>query len=140
MDLDSGKITTTLSGHLDYSFATAWSPCGRYVVTGNQDLTARIYDIRFPSTSLSVIQGRMSGFRSVKFNSDGTLLFLGESVDYVHVVDMESLNCNESAPQGQSIDFFGDVAGFDICPDDSHLYMAVSEAVYGALIDFELNF
>lgn len=35
-DSGSGRLVTTLQGHLDYSFAAAWHPNGHLFATGNQ--------------------------------------------------------------------------------------------------------
>ena len=40
-DCQTGSVIAKLHGHLDYSFACAWSPDQRTIVTGNQDRTAR---------------------------------------------------------------------------------------------------
>ncbi|MCI24682.1 WD-repeat protein-like protein, partial [Trifolium medium] len=34
-------VVATLSGHQDYSFASAWHPGGNTFATGNQDKTCR---------------------------------------------------------------------------------------------------
>jgi WD40 repeat protein len=52
-------VIATLKGHLDYSFASAWHPDGRYFVTGNQDTTCRLWDIRNLGSSLAVLKGRI---------------------------------------------------------------------------------
>ncbi len=36
LDEVSGKVTHTLTAHLDYSFAAAWHPNGLVFATGNQ--------------------------------------------------------------------------------------------------------
>jgi hypothetical protein len=36
----------TLEGHIDFTFACAWSPCGRYMATGNQGLSKPAYMYR----------------------------------------------------------------------------------------------
>ena len=40
LDASTGKVTDTLRGHLDYSFAAAWHPNGLVVATGNQARSA----------------------------------------------------------------------------------------------------
>ncbi|KAE8726744.1 Detected protein of confused Function [Hibiscus syriacus] len=42
-DANSGKVSATLKGHLDYSFASVWHPDGNIVATGNQDTTCRLW-------------------------------------------------------------------------------------------------
>ncbi len=36
MSAQNGQVLYTIPGHLDYSFATAWSPCGRMLFSANQ--------------------------------------------------------------------------------------------------------
>ena len=36
LDGATGRVTATLRGHLDYSFAVAWHPNGITLATGNQ--------------------------------------------------------------------------------------------------------
>ncbi|KNE72892.1 hypothetical protein AMAG_17129 [Allomyces macrogynus ATCC 38327] len=43
LDAQSGQTLYTLTGHVDYSFASAWSHDGYHVATGNQDRTARLF-------------------------------------------------------------------------------------------------
>jgi len=66
-----GKVVTTLQGHFDYSFASAWHPDGTVFATGNQDTTCRLCDVRNTSTSLEVLKGNMAAIRSIRFSSDG---------------------------------------------------------------------
>ncbi|TYI86210.1 hypothetical protein E1A91_D04G049300v1 [Gossypium mustelinum] len=70
-DAQSSKVTGTLEGHLDYSFASAWHPDGNILATGNQDTICRLWDVRKPSQSLAVLKGRMGAIRALKFTSDG---------------------------------------------------------------------
>ncbi|KAL1151426.1 hypothetical protein V6Z11_A09G041200 [Gossypium hirsutum] len=93
-DAQSGKVTGTLEGHLDYSFASSWHPDWNILATGNQDTTCRLWDIRKPSQSLAVLKGRMGAIRALKFTSES--LFVGV-VDrtygsffcfYFHFVDL----------------------------------------------------
>ena len=70
-DASSGKVVATLRGHLDYSFATAWHPAGHLFATGNQDTTARVWDMRYLSSSVHTLRGRIGVIRSVRFSSDG---------------------------------------------------------------------
>ncbi|RKP36274.1 WD40-repeat-containing domain protein, partial [Dimargaris cristalligena] len=106
LDPLTGRERGKLSGHVDFSFSCAWSPDGRYLATGNQDRTCRIYDIRYPRAALHVLGGKMASIRTLRFSPDGHYLALGESTDYVHVVDVHS-----DFQHTQVVDFFGDVAG-----------------------------
>ncbi|GKV09310.1 hypothetical protein SLEP1_g20830 [Rubroshorea leprosula] len=131
VDAQSGKVTGSLKGHLDYSFASAWHPDGRILATGNQDTTCRLWDIRNLSESLTVLKGRMGAIRAVKFTSDGRFLAMAEPADFVHVFDTESgyVNCQE-------IDMFGEIAGISFSPDTEALFVGVADRTYGSLLEF----
>ncbi|KAG8077188.1 hypothetical protein GUJ93_ZPchr0006g42683 [Zizania palustris] len=78
-------VTSTLVGHLDYSFASAWHPDGRTFATGNQDKTCRVWDLRNLSTSLSVLRGNIGAIRCIRYSSDGQFMLFSEPADFVHV-------------------------------------------------------
>ncbi|GKV44042.1 hypothetical protein SLEP1_g51274 [Rubroshorea leprosula] len=130
-DAQSGKVTGSLKGHLDYSFASAWHPDGRILATGNQDTTCRLWDIRNLSQSLAVLKGRMGAIRALKFTSNGRFLGMAEPADFVHVFDTESgyVNCQE-------IDLFGEIAGISFSPDTEALFVGVADRTYGSLLEF----
>ncbi|CAN1181534.1 Uncharacterized WD repeat-containing protein C2A9.03 [Linum perenne] len=130
-DAQSGKVTSHLKGHVDYSFSSAWHPDGRILATGNQDTTCRIWDIRNPSRSLAVLKGNMGAIRGLKFTSDGLFLGMQEPADFVHVFDVESgyVKCQE-------IDLFGEIAGISFSPDSESLFVGIADRTYGSLLEF----
>ncbi|XVF36744.1 hypothetical protein REPUB_Repub19eG0084800 [Reevesia pubescens] len=130
-DAQSGKVTSTLKGHLDYSFASAWHPDGHILATGNQDTTCRLWDIRNLSKSLAILKGRMGAIRALKYTSDGRFLAMAEPADFVHVFDTKSgyVNCQE-------IDLFGEIAGISFSPDTEALFVGVADRSYGSLLEF----
>uniref|UniRef100_A0A2C9U2R6 Uncharacterized protein n=1 Tax=Manihot esculenta TaxID=3983 RepID=A0A2C9U2R6_MANES len=132
IDAHSGKVTGSLKGHLDYSFASAWHPDGQILATGNQDTTCRLWDIRNLSKSLAVLKGNMGAIRALRFTSDGRFLAMAEPADFVHVFDTESgyVKCQE-------IDIFGEIAGISLSPDAEALFVGVADRTYGSLL--ELN-
>ncbi|KAL0691204.1 hypothetical protein Bca4012_090883 [Brassica carinata] len=72
VDPNSGKTLETLSGHVDYSFASAWHPDGTTLSTGNQDKTCRVWDIRNLSQALAVLKGNIGAIRSIRYTSVGS--------------------------------------------------------------------
>lgn len=131
-DIRSGAKVDSLVGHYDYSFACAWSPDGRYLVTGNQDHTARLYDVRQLSHCLSILPSSMAAVRGLSFSPDSTCLAMMEADDYVHLYDMT----NPQLPR-QTIDFFGETAGIDFSPDGEHLYCGLAGMERGGIFDFD---
>ncbi|CAA6665062.1 unnamed protein product [Spirodela intermedia] len=111
-DPQSGKVLHRLKGHLDYSFSSAWHPDGRVVVTGSQDTTCRVWDVRNPSRAMAVLRGRMGAIRGIKFTAEGRFMAAAEAVDFVHVFD-----CG---------------AG----PDTEALFVGVADRTYGSLLEF----
>ncbi|KAJ3287584.1 hypothetical protein HDU79_005569 [Rhizoclosmatium sp. JEL0117] len=162
---DSGDPVFTLKGHIDFSFACAWSPCGRFVTTGNQDLTTRVYDIRNPKQSLVVLPTIVGAVRSLRFSDDGAFLAAAEPSDFVHIYDFQGTSSQIKASsfytdslvdtitnrdssaygplgtdafQSQVIDFFGEIAGISFTPDGADtLYIGVSDHRYGSILEFE---
>eukprot|EP00249_Psilotum_nudum_P014400 c24802_g1_i1 orf=502-1737(+) len=103
-DSQTGKVLTTLKGHLDYSFASAWHPDGWLFATGNQDTTCRLWDVRKLSSSLAILKGHIGAIRSLRFSSDGRFLAMAEPADFVHVFDVR-----QDFHQSQEIDLFGEI-------------------------------
>ncbi|KAL9234249.1 hypothetical protein vseg_009137 [Gypsophila vaccaria] len=130
-DSNTGKVMSTLKGHLDYSFSSAWHPDGRILATGNQDTTCRLWDIRNTSQSLEVLKGRMGAIRALKFTSDGRFLAMAEPADFVHIFD--TLSGYEKA---QEIDLFGEIAGISFSPDTEALFVGVADRTYGSVMEF----
>ena len=132
-DSQSGKEIASLRGHLDYSFSSAWHPDGRVLATGNQDRTCRLWDVRNPSESLAVLEGRIGAIRGLRFSPDGRFLAASEPADFVHVYD--SLTGYSRA---QEIDLFGEIAGVSFSPDGGAeaLFVGVADRTYGSLLEF----
>ncbi|TYG69705.1 hypothetical protein ES288_D05G252600v1 [Gossypium darwinii] len=131
VDAQSGQVTNSLKGHLDYSFASAWHPDGHILATGNQDTSCRLWDIRNLSKSLAILKGRMGAIRGVKFTSDGRFLAIAEPADFVHIFNTKLgyVNCQE-------IDIFGEIAGVSFSPDTETLFVGVADRTYGSLLAY----
>lgn len=132
VDSNSGERIHTLVGHTDYSFSASIHKDGILYATASQDCTTRIWDIRHTRESLHCISARMAPMRSVRFSSDGTLLCIAEASDYLHVHGV----ANDFAT-AQTIDVFGEISGFALSDDDSHLYVGIKEQMYGCVVAYE---
>ncbi|XP_076917955.1 putative WD repeat-containing protein C2A9.03 [Bidens hawaiensis] len=131
VDSTTGKTVATMEGHRDYSFASAWHPDGTILATGNQDKTCRVWDVRNLSSPVSVLKGNIGAVRSVCFSSDGQFLVVAEDADFVHVY-----NTNLNYETRQEIDFFAEIAGVSVSPDDESLYIGVWDRTYGSLLQY----
>uniref|UniRef100_A0ACD5V8D4 Uncharacterized protein n=1 Tax=Avena sativa TaxID=4498 RepID=A0ACD5V8D4_AVESA len=131
IDANSGKTINSMKGHLDYSFASAWSPDGRTFATGNQDRTCRVWDVRNLSQSLHVLGSNIGAIRSIRFTSDGQFLATAEPADFVHIFDVKS-NYNKR----QELDFFGEISGMSFSPDTDTLFVGVWDRTYGSLLEY----
>jgi WD40 repeat protein len=61
--------------------------CGRYVATGNQDGTCRVWDIRRPNQEVISLGSVISAVRSAKYSNCGRFLAFAEAADFVHIYD-----------------------------------------------------
>lgn len=131
VDAQNGKTVATIEGHLDFSFASAWHPDGHVFATGNQDKTCRVWDIRNLSTSVAVLKGNLGAVRSIRFSSDGQFMAVAEPADFVHVYSTKA-----DYKMRQEIDFFGEISGVSISPDDESLYVGIWDRTYASLLQY----
>ncbi|KAK9725864.1 hypothetical protein RND81_05G174700 [Saponaria officinalis] len=131
IDSQTGKEVASVEGHRDYSFATAWHPDGRVFATGNQDKTCRVWDVRKLSESVAVLKGNLGAARSIRFSSDGQFMVVAEPADFVHVY-----NTKVNYEKRQEIDFFGEISGVSLSPDDESLYIGIWDRTYASLLQY----
>lgn len=121
----------TVVGHRDYSFASAWHPDGRMFATGNQDKTCRVWDVRNFSTPVAVLKGHIGAARSIRYSSDGQFMVVAEPADFVHVYSTST-----DYKKRQEIDFFGEISGVSLSPDDESLYIGIWDRTYASLLQY----
>ncbi|PIA25729.1 hypothetical protein AQUCO_10800018v1 [Aquilegia coerulea] len=131
VDSRSGKTFSPLVGHLDYSFASAWHPDGYTFATGNQDKTCRMWDIRNLSSPTTVLKGNLGAVRSIHFSSDGQFMAVAEPADFVHIYSTKA-----DYKKRQEIDFFGEISGVSLSPDDESLFIGVWDRTYASLLQY----
>jgi WD40 repeat protein len=132
LDACSGAVVARLRGHVDYSFACAWHPDGNVIATGNQDLTTRVYDLRYAKKPMALLKSRIGAVRSLRFSPDGRFLAAAEPADYVRLYDAAM-----TYTTAEEIDLFGELAG--ICFDPvvgNRLFIAVSDMHYASLLQY----
>ncbi|TYJ19907.1 hypothetical protein E1A91_A09G223900v1 [Gossypium mustelinum] len=131
VDSQNGKAVATAVGHRDYSFASAWHPDGRVFATGNQDKTCRVWDIRKLATPVATLKGNLGAVRSIRFSSDGQFMIVAEPADFVHVYNTKS-----NYTERQEMDFFGEISGVSVSPDDECLYIGIWDRTYASLLQY----
>lgn len=78
VDLGTGDIHTTLSGHTGNIWSIAFSPDSRYVATGSADRTVRIWEVE-SGQQVAVLEGHTWDVNTVTFSPDGHLLASGSA-------------------------------------------------------------
>ncbi|KAH7572755.1 hypothetical protein JRO89_XS03G0007800 [Xanthoceras sorbifolium] len=131
VDAQNGKTVASVVGHLDYSFATAWHPDGNIFATGNQDKTCRVWDMRNLSLPMATLKGNLGAVRSIRFSSDGQFMVVAEPADFVHVYSTKA-----DFKERQEIDFFGEISGVSLSPDDESLYIGIWDRTYASLLQY----
>ncbi|CAK9141632.1 unnamed protein product [Ilex paraguariensis] len=131
VDSRNGKTVASAVGHLDYSFASAWHPDGFVFATGNQDKTCRVWDLRNLSLPIATLKKNMGAVRSIRFSSDGQFLVVAEPADFVHLYSTKA-----DYKKRQEIDFFGEISGVSLSPDDETLYIGVWDRTYASLLQY----
>ncbi|XP_006346240.1 uncharacterized WD repeat-containing protein C2A9.03-like [Solanum tuberosum] len=131
VDSRNGMAVSSLSGHVDYSYASAWHPDGQTFATGNEDGTCRIWDIRNLSKSVTVLKGTFGPIVSIRYTSDGRYMAMAEHEDFVHIFDVKSGYVVE-----QEIDFFGEISGVSFSPDTESLFIGVKSSAWNGLLEF----
>lgn len=133
-DADTGEVLARLPGHKDHGFACAFSPDGINMATGHQDGIVQIWDTRFTGRCLHSLPAEMTGARSLTFSPLGSgypVLVMAENVDFVSVVDARTFKSK------QDIEFFGEIAGVTMPPDDRTLFVGNADPDYGGIMEFE---
>ncbi|KAG0459907.1 hypothetical protein HPP92_023035 [Vanilla planifolia] len=134
VDSRNGKNVASLVGHLDYSFASAWHPDGLTFATGNQDKTSRVWDVRNLSSSLAILKGNLGAVRSIRYSSDGQFMIVAEPADFVHIYSTKA-----DYKKRQELDFFGEISGVALSPDDESLFIGVWDRVYASLLQYSMR-
>lgn len=122
-----------LTGHVGYSFSCDWGNDGNWLVTGNEDHTARVYDVRASSTkALYVLGSRMASIRNVLFAPDHQTLAVMEESDFVTLYDASAdfSGCT-------TIDFFGETSGISFSADSETFYIGCAETDRGGVMEFK---
>lgn len=91
-DLDAGAVVKRFMGHTDTVGGLALSEDGNTLLTGSDDFTVRLWDIRddTPVKPLKTLQGHEVGVWSVAMSADGRRAMSGDGGGVVHVWNLTS--------------------------------------------------
>jgi hypothetical protein len=88
-NLATGKIKTTLQGHMSYVFAVAITPDSRHVVSGSSDKTLRVWDLVTGETK-TTLQGHTDSVHAVAVTPDSRYVVSGSSDKTLRVWDLKT--------------------------------------------------
>ncbi|KAF9626405.1 hypothetical protein IFM89_033224 [Coptis chinensis] len=78
-----------------------------------------------------VLKGNLGAIRSIRFSSDGKFMAVAEPADFVHIY-----NTTLDYKRRQEIDFFGEISGISLSPDDESLFVGVWDRTYASLLHY----
>lgn len=116
----TGAVQAMLEGHLEPIRSAAFSPDGRFIVTGSRDNTARIWDIA--GKSLIVLQGHSGNVLWAGFSPDGSFV-LTRSADGTARI----WSAKDGAPLGVIEAGNAYLHDVQITPDSKHIVAVFSD-------------
>ncbi|KAK4387972.1 hypothetical protein Sango_2403800 [Sesamum angolense] len=94
-----------------------------------KDKTCRVWDLRNLHTPVAILKGNIGAVRSIRFSADGQFLVVAEPADFVHIY-----NTKENFGTRQEIDFFGEISGVSLSPDDESIYIGIWDHIYQMVV------
>lgn len=80
---------------------------------------------------VAILKGNMGAIRSIRFSSDGQFLAMAEPADFVHIYSIK-----ENFERRQELDFFGEITGLSLSPDDESICIGIWDRTYASLLQY----
>jgi len=125
-DPKSGQKIKSLYGHEHFTFGLSFDDSGRYLASGNQDKTVRIWDVRKTDEAVHVLPMVIGPAGTVRFAKNSKRLLAAEYSNYIHCYDVENNFKMES-----QVDFFGEIMGLDLNRIHTEVYVAIGDSGMG---------
>lgn len=137
LETDRMQPLMRLEGHKDHNFSAAWHPTKDHLlVTGGQDMTMRVWDLRAAGdgkcTPLCTLFGEVAAVLNVQFTQDGELLAWSETIDYVHITESTLFAAS------QKVDFFGEISGLAFSRESASpasLFVGICDPTYNSVYE-----
>lgn len=90
-----------------------------------------MWDVRKLASPVATLNGNIGAIRSIRFSADGQFLVMAEPADFVHIY-----GTRENFEQRQELDFFGEITGVSLSPDDESIFVGIWDRTYASLLQF----
>ncbi len=114
-DISTGKEIKTFKGHSEAVNSVAFSPDGKYIISGSMDNTLKLWDIE-KGKKIKTFKGHSEPVNSVSFSPDGKYVISGSSDNTIKLWDIK---------KGKKIKTFkghsGDVLSVSFSPDSKYV-------------------
>jgi hypothetical protein len=88
-NVSNRQTATAFTGHSDIVISSAFSPDGRYVVTGSWDRTAIVWDVK-SGKEIRLLDAHQKWVTAVAFSPDGSKVLTGSDDQTVRLWDVQS--------------------------------------------------
>ncbi|RLN72022.1 hypothetical protein BBJ28_00024138 [Nothophytophthora sp. Chile5] len=120
-DLEAGKVSRTLKGHMASTTGVDYHLYGDYVASGSRDTIVKVWDLRTKSC-MQTFKGHSSEVTSVSFTPDGRWLTSGDQDGVIKIWDLTAGRLLREFP-----DHGGAITSLEFNPEEFILVSAAAD-------------